>query len=65
MITGSCGHSVQHLSHLWSCSVRDYTRDNNRCVYYVSVCKACYDQYEKDNIILYTETDENNWLGVE
>ena len=43
MIEGSCGHTVEHISHLWDCTIGDYNKNNQRCTYYISVCKECYD----------------------
>jgi hypothetical protein len=64
MITGSCGHTVEDMSQLMDCSIGDYDEYNQRCVYYVTVCKDCHDKYEKDGIILYDEGEENKWLRV-
>jgi len=44
--------------------IGDYDEHNQRCVYYVTVCEDCYDNYEKDGIVLHDEGEENKWLGV-
>lgn len=62
-IIASCGHEVEHLSHLWNYSVAGYSRDCSRAVHYMALCKQCYDEYEKDGMILHDEGEENKWLG--
>lgn len=63
MIVASCGHEVEHISHLCECIIGDYDEENQRCVYYTSVCKDCYDKYEKGGMVLHDEGEENKWLG--
>jgi len=62
MIQGSCGHEVEHISDLWKCTIGDYDEHNQRCIYYGTACKECYDKYEKDGIILHDEGEENKWM---
>lgn len=64
-IIASCGHEVEHLSHLWNYSVGDYDRDGSRAVSYMSLCKECYDEHEKDGLILHDEGEENKWLRMD
>ena len=63
MIQGSCGHTVEHISHLWYCTLGEYNRKNERSLAYVAYCKQCYDQAIKDGIVLFDEGEENKWLG--
>lgn len=63
MIEGSCGHTVEHMSHLWDCTLAEYNRKHERCLSYVSYCKECYDRAVKDGIVLFDEGEENKWLG--
>lgn len=63
MITATCGHKVEHISHLWECTLAGYTVKGDRCLEYVSYCKQCYDEAVKDGIVLFDEGEENKWLG--
>ena len=62
-IIATCGHDVEHISHLWDCTLAEYDRKNKRCLSYVSYCKECYDQAVLDGIVLFDQGEENKWLG--
>lgn len=63
MIIATCGHEVEHISHLWYCTIAEYNRKNERCLSYVCYCKKCYDEAEEDGMVLFDEGEENKWLG--
>ena len=63
MIIATCRHKVEDSDDLWTCALAGYTKIGDRCVEYVSYCKACYDEACKDGIVLYDEGEENKWLG--
>lgn len=63
MIIASCGHEVESPYHTWDRSVAGYSKDNSRAVHYMALCKQCYDEYEKEGLILHDEGEENKWLG--
>lgn len=65
MIIATCGHSVDHISHLCDCTIAEYDRKNQRCISYCSYCKQCYDYYQSQGLVLHDEGEENKWLGVE
>lgn len=63
-IRASCGHEVEHLSHLWDYSVKEYTAEGNPAIAYVALCKDCFDYLAQEGQILYNEDEENEWLGL-
>ena len=63
MIIASCGHNVEHISHLWNCTVKSYTPAGKRALEYTALCKKCYDSYEEDGEVLYDEGEENKWIN--
>ena len=60
----SCGHEVESPYHTWNYSVKEYTREGNRAIAYMSLCKDCFDYLEKEGEILYNIDEENEWLGL-
>ena len=62
MIIASCGHEVEHISHLWNCTIMAYSRENNRALEYTSLCKECYDLHENEGLVLHNEGEENEYL---
>ena len=58
----SCGHKVEDFDDEIHGAVADYARDNTRAISYMALCKQCYDEYEKDGMILHDEGEENKWL---
>ena len=63
MIIASCGHEVEHISHLRDCTVAAYTREGNRALEYTSLCKECYDWHEREGLVLHDEGEENKWVN--
>jgi hypothetical protein len=53
------------MSQLWDCTIGDYSEHNQRCLYYVTVCKECYDEYEKDGMVLHDAGEEIKWMAGE
>lgn len=59
----TCGHKIEDFDDEIQCAVAGYSRSFGRAVFYKSLCKQCYDEYEKDGMILHDEGEENKWLG--
>lgn len=62
MITASCGHTVEHISHLWNCTIATYNKEYIRALEYTSLCKECYEWHETEGVVLYDENQENEWM---
>ena len=63
-IRATCGHEVEHISHLWDYSVKEYTAEGNHAISYRALCKDCFDYLAQEGQILHNEDEENEWLGL-
>lgn len=64
MIIATCGHETKEIN---SIAVKDTVVDHTQekivnCVAHLVVCKDCKESYEKDNLILRSEEEINNYL---
>ena len=65
MITLSCGHNIDSFDEdYYDVMVKSYTRENDKCVKYMSVCDYCYDDYKTHNEILETNELAEHWLEI-
>jgi len=64
-IRATCGHEVENIDDLKTVALAEYSRLNQRCVSYSSVCESCYKKAELEGIILYDQGEENKWLGID
>jgi hypothetical protein len=62
MIFASCGHKVEHISHLWDCTVKPFGRDGAPALEYTSLCKECYDWHVKEELVLFNEAEEDEYI---
>ena len=62
MITCTCGHQVAEVDDANFIAIASYTRENKRCVDYVSYCDECYDKALDRGEVLLTVDDEAVWL---
>ena len=64
MIIATCGHTLtEDEDQGINCSLMGYTRENTRCIEYVTYCTGCYLRAVKDGSVLFDESEENKWLG--
>ena len=64
MIVATCGHTLTEEEDLGiNCTLMGYTRENTRCIDYVSYCTECYLRAVKDGLVLFNKDEENKWLG--
>lgn len=64
MIIATCGHTLtEDEDQGINCSLMGYTREDNRCIKYVTYCTKCYLRAVKDGSVLFDEGEENKWLG--
>lgn len=63
-IIATCGHEVEDVDDLVNTALRGYTRKNERCIDFVTLCADCYAEYKTDDMVLYTHKDELTWLGI-
>jgi hypothetical protein len=64
MIIATCGHALtEDEDQGINCSLMGYTRENTRCIEYVTYCTGCYLRAVKDGSVLFDEGEENKWLG--
>jgi len=64
MIIATCGHTLtEDEDQGINCSLMGYTRENTRCIEYVTYCTGCYLRAVKDGSVLFDEGEENKWLG--
>jgi hypothetical protein len=64
-IIASCGHTIGELDHLRQISIKAWDCGSEgwvKAVYHSSVCESCYQEYEAEGDILYTEQEELDWL---
>jgi len=64
-IRATCGHEVENIDDLKTVALAEYSRLNQRCVSYSSVCESCYKKAELEGLILYDQDEENTWLGID
>lgn len=63
MIIATCGHAVDDIDDIVTCSIQGWSRESTPCVNYVSYCHKCYDRAVNDDIVLYNEKEEMDWLN--
>lgn len=64
-VVATCGHEVDEVDDLIDAALQGYTREDQRCIDYVTLCRECYTMYKTDGIVLFGAGEENKWLGVE
>ncbi len=64
-IIASCGHELPYNNKLSlgrTISIRDWDRENDPVINYLTVCETCYRMYKLTNSILETEDEEKEWM---
>ena len=60
----SCGHTLKEDEDGHPVAIKGYTREDKRCVNYVTMCNDCFLQYSVDYVdcLLNTEDEQFNWV---
>ena len=58
----TCGHNAD-AEEFNDTALRGYTREDERCVDYVTLCRECYTIYKTDGLVLFSTSEENKWLN--
>lgn len=62
-VVATCGHTLKEIEGLGvTCSLKGFTRENERCIMFVSYCFTCYENAVLEGDVLYTEEHEHAWL---
>jgi len=58
----SCGHREDDEDRQYNVMTKEWSREYTKAVAYKCVCLYCFDEYERNNEILYTDNDAYEWL---
>ena len=64
MQIASCGHTLKEDDDGHQVAVKGYTREDKRCVNYMTMCNDCVSVYSTEYLdcILNTEEEQHRWL---
>ncbi len=60
-VIGTCGHELFDVTGN-VLTIKEYDREGNKCLVYVTVCDACAKEYEQGNIVLHNTKEQNDYL---
>jgi len=60
MIIGTCGHELKGLG--CNIAVKSYTRQYEKAIDYMVVCKECKKMYEKDGLLINNKKEMEQYL---
>ncbi len=65
MIIASCGHTLTDNEDLGKMiAVKSYTREGKRAIDNLVVCDKCLRDYENNNQLVKSKTEENEWFAA-
>ena len=62
----TCGHKIENFKeniNYFNIAIKAHDREGNKAIDYITVCLLCKQSYEINEEILWTEEDENLYLG--
>jgi len=59
----TCHHEIDDFDEQVMLSIKEYTRECQRCVSYGAYCKKCAGELEASGCVLHNEDEERAWLS--